>query len=230
MSRPALRADPAMDDLRRGRQGREGVPPLARGAVRRRKVNKVICEGDSGGPLVARTPAGPRLVGITEASSSPHQAQPVLLRPLRAEGVPLPPHQGRQLPELHPGNLGPLARRWSTPTRTSGSASPRRTSWSARRGRRACGASSRSGSARTRTPRPSVRPRSTRASSPRSGDTRTRAGRLRRCRGGGDRGALRPPGSCRRGGDRARLLPRPVGPRGPAPGFLRADRDRSAGG
>jgi trypsin len=39
--------------------------------VRRRPVRRSVCEGDSGGPLVANTPAGPRLVGIAEASLAP---------------------------------------------------------------------------------------------------------------------------------------------------------------
>jgi secreted trypsin-like serine protease len=38
---------------------------------KRRTVRDSICSGDSGGPLVANTPAGPRLVGTTEASTSP---------------------------------------------------------------------------------------------------------------------------------------------------------------
>jgi secreted trypsin-like serine protease len=47
-----------------------------KGHWRRRKVKKSICQGDSGGPLVARTPAGPRLVGIAEASSGPRKPNP----------------------------------------------------------------------------------------------------------------------------------------------------------
>jgi len=39
--------------------------------VRRRPVRRSVCSGDSGGPLVANTPAGPRLVGIAEASTAP---------------------------------------------------------------------------------------------------------------------------------------------------------------
>ena len=39
--------------------------------VKRRRVLRAICSGDSGGPLVAFTPAGPRLIGITEASTAP---------------------------------------------------------------------------------------------------------------------------------------------------------------
>jgi len=43
---------------------------LRRG-VKHRKVKAAVCQGDSGGPLVANTPAGPRLVGIAEASTAP---------------------------------------------------------------------------------------------------------------------------------------------------------------
>lgn len=42
---------------------------------RRRPVRKSVCQGDSGGPLVANTPAGPRLVGIAEASLAPASKQ-----------------------------------------------------------------------------------------------------------------------------------------------------------
>jgi secreted trypsin-like serine protease len=44
--------------------------------VRRRRVNRSICQGDSGGPLIARTPAGPRLIGIAEASTGPRKPNP----------------------------------------------------------------------------------------------------------------------------------------------------------
>jgi secreted trypsin-like serine protease len=43
--------------------------------VKRRPVRRSVCEGDSGGPLVANTPAGPRLVGIAEASLAPASKQ-----------------------------------------------------------------------------------------------------------------------------------------------------------
>jgi secreted trypsin-like serine protease len=56
--------------------------------VLRRKVNKTICEGDSGGPLVARTPAGPRLIGITEASSSPTKRNPFFFVRCGLHGFP----------------------------------------------------------------------------------------------------------------------------------------------
>jgi trypsin len=58
------------------------------GHIRRRTVNKTICEGDSGGPLVARTPAGPRLIGITEASSSPTKRNPFFFVRCGLHGFP----------------------------------------------------------------------------------------------------------------------------------------------
>lgn len=39
--------------------------------VKRRPVRRGVCQGDSGGPLVAYTPAGPRLIGVAEASLAP---------------------------------------------------------------------------------------------------------------------------------------------------------------
>jgi secreted trypsin-like serine protease len=39
--------------------------------IKKHRVLRTVCSGDSGGPLVAFTPAGPRLVGITEASTAP---------------------------------------------------------------------------------------------------------------------------------------------------------------
>jgi secreted trypsin-like serine protease len=44
--------------------------------IKHHPVMRTICSGDSGGPLVATTPAGPRLVGIAEASSSPRKRNP----------------------------------------------------------------------------------------------------------------------------------------------------------
>jgi trypsin len=59
-----------------------------RGRVRRHKISKAICEGDSGGPLIARTPAGPRLIGITEASSSPTKRNPFFFVRCGLKGFP----------------------------------------------------------------------------------------------------------------------------------------------
>jgi secreted trypsin-like serine protease len=39
--------------------------------LKRRRVLRGICSGDSGGPMVANTPAGPRLIGIAEATTAP---------------------------------------------------------------------------------------------------------------------------------------------------------------
>ena len=39
--------------------------------LKHRRVQRTICSGDSGGPMVANTPAGPRLIGIAEASTAP---------------------------------------------------------------------------------------------------------------------------------------------------------------
>jgi len=59
-----------------------------RGNVRHRRVQKVICSGDSGGPLVARTPLGPRLLGIAEASSSPPKRNPFFFVLCGLKGFP----------------------------------------------------------------------------------------------------------------------------------------------
>jgi secreted trypsin-like serine protease len=58
--------------------GRAGAVVLRFKKHRRlkRKVKKSVCSGDSGGPLVARTPNGPRLIGVAEASSSPSRLNP----------------------------------------------------------------------------------------------------------------------------------------------------------
>jgi secreted trypsin-like serine protease len=42
-----------------------------RGKVRKRPIKRTVCAGDSGGPMVVASPAGPRLVGIAEATSAP---------------------------------------------------------------------------------------------------------------------------------------------------------------
>ena len=59
-----------------------------KGHVLRGKLKKVICEGDSGGPLIARTPEGPRLIGITEASSSPTKRNPFFFVRCGLSGFP----------------------------------------------------------------------------------------------------------------------------------------------
>lgn len=54
----------------------------------RRKVQKTICQGDSGGPLIARTPDGPRLIGIAEASSAPGKRNPFFFVHCGLKGFP----------------------------------------------------------------------------------------------------------------------------------------------
>ena len=51
-------------------------------------VVRTICEGDSGGPLVAQTPEGPRLIGITEASSAPTKRNPFFFVACGLKGFP----------------------------------------------------------------------------------------------------------------------------------------------
>ena len=58
-----------------GRAG-EVVLRLKKHRRLKRQVKKSVCSGDSGGPLVARTPNGPRLIGVAEASSSPSRLNP----------------------------------------------------------------------------------------------------------------------------------------------------------
>jgi trypsin len=59
-----------------------------RGRQIRRKVKKSICSGDSGGPLVARTPTGPRLIGVAEASSGPRKPNPFFFVICGLKGFP----------------------------------------------------------------------------------------------------------------------------------------------
>jgi trypsin len=55
---------------------------------KRARVQRAICQGDSGGPLVARTPAGPRLIGIAEASSAPTKRNPFFFVHCGLKGFP----------------------------------------------------------------------------------------------------------------------------------------------
>jgi secreted trypsin-like serine protease len=64
------------------------VVRILHGRHLRRKIVKTICEGDSGGPLIARTPEGPRLIGITEASSSPTKRNPFSFVACGLKGFP----------------------------------------------------------------------------------------------------------------------------------------------
>jgi secreted trypsin-like serine protease len=59
-----------------------------RGHLIKRKVKKSVCSGDSGGPLVARTPNGPRLIGIAEASSGPRKPNPFFFVICGLKGFP----------------------------------------------------------------------------------------------------------------------------------------------
>jgi secreted trypsin-like serine protease len=53
-----------------GRSGLIAVRKIKR-KLRKRPIQRTVCSGDSGGPMVAVTPAGPRLVGIAEATAAP---------------------------------------------------------------------------------------------------------------------------------------------------------------
>jgi trypsin len=58
--------------------GRSGLTAMRKisGKVRKRIIQRTICSGDSGGPMVARTAAGPRLVGVAEATAEPPRRSP----------------------------------------------------------------------------------------------------------------------------------------------------------
>jgi trypsin len=53
-----------------GRSGLVAVRKI-KGKKRKKPIQRTICAGDSGGPMVATSPAGPRLVGVAEATASP---------------------------------------------------------------------------------------------------------------------------------------------------------------
>jgi secreted trypsin-like serine protease len=53
--------------------GKSGLIAIRKikGKVRKRTIQRTVCSGDSGGPMIAATPAGPRQVGIAEATAAP---------------------------------------------------------------------------------------------------------------------------------------------------------------
>ncbi|HSD24526.1 MAG TPA: trypsin-like serine protease [Solirubrobacterales bacterium] len=53
-----------------GKSGLIAIRKIKR-KVRKRVIQRTVCAGDSGGPMVATTPAGPRLVGVAEATAAP---------------------------------------------------------------------------------------------------------------------------------------------------------------
>jgi secreted trypsin-like serine protease len=53
-----------------GRSGLVAIRKIKR-KIRKRPIQRTVCAGDSGGPMVAASPAGPRLVGIAEATAAP---------------------------------------------------------------------------------------------------------------------------------------------------------------
>ena len=73
----------------------------------RRPVTRAICQGDSGGPLVARTPAGPRLVGIAEASTSPPKRTPFFFVRCGLKGFPSFHTRASRFIDFIAANAGP---------------------------------------------------------------------------------------------------------------------------
>jgi secreted trypsin-like serine protease len=71
-----------------GKRAGQAVRRFRGGLQLRRPVRRSICQGDSGGPLIARTPAGPRLIGIAEATSSPPKRNPFFFVRCGLEGFP----------------------------------------------------------------------------------------------------------------------------------------------
>lgn len=53
-----------------GKSGLIAIVKIGR-KVRKRSIQRTVCAGDSGGPMVAQSPAGPRQVGIAEATAAP---------------------------------------------------------------------------------------------------------------------------------------------------------------
>ena len=53
--------------------GKSGLVAVrkVKGKKRKRPIQRTVCAGDSGGPMVAASPAGPRLVGVAEATAAP---------------------------------------------------------------------------------------------------------------------------------------------------------------
>jgi trypsin len=77
------------------------------GRVLRRPVRRSICQGDSGGPLIARTPAGPRLIGIAEATSSPPKRNPFFFVRCGLKGFPSIHTRVSAFLDFITANLGP---------------------------------------------------------------------------------------------------------------------------
>ena len=78
-----------------------------RGQRIRRSVRRAICQGDSGGPLVARTPQGPRLVGIAEATSSPPKRNPFFFVRCGLKGFPSIHTRASSYQDFIAANSGP---------------------------------------------------------------------------------------------------------------------------
>jgi secreted trypsin-like serine protease len=77
------------------------------GRLVRRTVRRSICHGDSGGPLIARTPAGPRLIGIAEATSSPPKRNPFYFVLCGLKGFPSIHTRASSYLDFIAANLGP---------------------------------------------------------------------------------------------------------------------------
>lgn len=58
-----------------GKSGLVAIRKIKR-KVHRRVIQRTVCSGDSGGPMIATTPAGPRLVGVAEATAAPPKSSP----------------------------------------------------------------------------------------------------------------------------------------------------------